>query len=470
MSSPKASVILATHNSIAHLSECLDSILSQKYQDIEVIAVDVGSTDGTKEYLADKTRDEDRIIYLADSMGSMGHAKNMALDRARGSYILIVEPEDYLYRDSLEYMCGELDDNPDNDMFSCETDACGDDSFGRTIKDRDHSIGTANRRDNRNQEMNSRVMRNWIFDHITMYRSSFLRDRGIRHYEEPGYGRQDIAFRFLTMVTGVPALSLVTQYERRMDVEKERITEATAFMDICNEFRFLKEKLCEDQKLWWQMRLVFWQAYYDRNMLLYEHLSDELRANLSKRMQADIKDAIFRKEYSKDHFDIRVREEMELLLKSASEFDRYQQRKIMEREKARDEALKREDRLTEIFVSPEESEIERLSRESEERMEELRRKNRLDRKWLLEEMTRDLAPLRLLLGLTPLEMGNILGVSESIYKSIEAGKREVTWDQYMALLFIFRYNDRTAPVTDTLGLYPEPLKKRMKKGIIYGYG
>ena len=212
------------------------------------------------------------------------------------------------------------------------------------------------------------------------------------------------------------------------------------------------------------------EAYYDRNILLYEHLSDELRTNLTKRMQADIKDAIYRKEFSKEHFDIRVRGEMELLLKSTSEFDRYQQRKIMEREKARDEALKREDRLTEIFVSPEESEIERLSKESAERMEELRRKNRLDRKWLLEEMTRDLAPLRMLLGLTPLEMGNILGVSESIYKSIEAGKREVTWDQYMALLFVFRYNDRTAPVTDTLGLYPEPLKKRMKKGIIYGYG
>ena len=59
-------------------------------------------------------------------------------------------------------------------------------------------------------------------------------------------------------------------------------------------------------------------------------------------------------------------------------------------------------------------------------------------------------------------MGRILGVSVSIYKNMEAGRREITWDQYIALLFVFRYNGRTEEVVDTLGLYPERLRHRIE--------
>ena len=189
-----------------------------------------------------------------------------------------------------------------------------------------------------------------------------------------------------------------------------------------------------------------------------------------KRLQADIKEAIIKKEFSRDHFDIRVRDEMELLMKSANEFDRFQAKKIIEREKARDKAVRIDDRLAEIIVSEEEDELERLSRESAEKAEKLRKDNRLNREWLMDEMSRDMASLRLLLGITADDMGNLLGVSGNTYKNLESGKKEISWDQYMALLFVFRYNDRTSPVTDTLGLFPEPLKVRMKKGTNSIYG
>ena len=67
-------------------------------------------------------------------------------------------------------------------------------------------------------------------------------------------------------------------------------------------------------------------------------------------------------------------------------------------------------------------------------------------------------------------MSELLGVSASTYKSLEAGKKKVSWDQFLTLLFVFRFNDRTSAVVDTLGLYPESLKIRMKKGVIIAYG
>jgi len=467
---PKISVIIATHNNVETIGECIDSIWSRSFSEIEVIVVDVNSTDGTKDLLSEMSAEDHQIIFLADSMGSMGHARNIGMDHARAPYIIFADPEGYFSRDAIEYMCLELDDFSNADMFTCETDCFGSDSHGRTCEDIRTSIGDANRKDNRKQEMESRLIRSWMFDNITLYRKSYLYAKGIRFYEKPGYGNQDDAFRFMAMASGIASISVDVKYHQRIDLSAKKITDTTVVTDVCDEFKYLKAMLQKDSKLWWKMRLVYWQAYYDRNMQLYEKLSDDLRARLSKRLQADIKEAIIKKEFSRDHFDIRVRDKMELLMKSVDEFDRFQAKKIIEREKARDKAVRIDDRLAEIIVSEEEDELERLSRESAEKAEKLRKDNRLNREWLMDEMSRDMASLRLLLGITADEMGNLLGVSRNTYKNLESGKKEISWDQYMALLFVFRYNDRTSPVTDTLGLFPEPLKVRMKKGTNSIYG
>lgn len=467
---PKVSVIIATYNNVKTIGNCIDSLFSRTFTDIEAIVVDVNSTDGTKDLLMEMAEEDDHIIFLADSMGSIGHAKNVGMDHARAPYIIFADPEGYFRRNAIEFLCLHLDEAPHADMFTCATNCFGTDSYGRTAEDRGKTIGEANVRDSRKQEMDSRLFRSWMFDNITIYRSSYLRDTGIRFYEKPGFGSQDNAFRFLSMAIGIPSISVDVEFNKEVDIPTERITDPRVVTDVRDEFRFLKEKLQKDQKLWWRMRLIYWQAYYDRNMQLYEFISDDIRSSLSNKLQNDIKEAIHKKEYSRDHFDISVRYEMELLMKSTEEFDRYQAEKIARREKARDAEIGRDNRLTEIIVSEEEAEIERLSRESANRSRERIKKNRLDRTWLMDEMARDMASLRMLMRVSAEEMGNIIGISGNSYKSIEAGKRELSWDQYLALLFVFRYNERTAPVVDVLGLYPEQLEERIKRGININYG
>jgi len=467
---PKVSVIIATHNNVKTIGNCIDSLFSRTFTDIEAIVVDVNSTDGTKDLLMEMAEEDDHIIFLADSMGSIGHAKNIGMDHARAPYIVFADPEGYFRRDAIEFLCLHLDEAPHADMFTCSTNCFGTDSYGRTAEDRGKAIGDANIRDNRQQEMDSRVFRSWIFDNITIYRSSYLRDTGIRYYESPGYGSQDSAFRFLSLAIGIPSISVDVIFNKEVDIPTELISDPRVVTDVRDEFRFLKTKLQEDEKLWWRMRLIYWQAYYDRNMQLYEHLPDDIRPSLSNRIRNDIKEAINKKEYSRDHFDISVRDEMELLMKSTEEFDRYQAEKIAKRERARDAEIGRDNRLTEIIVSEKEYEIDRLSRESAKRSRERIKKKRLDRTWLMDEMARDMASLRMLMRVSAEEMGNIIGISGNAYKSIEAGKRELSWDQYLALLFVFLYNERTAPVVDVLGLYPEQLEERIKKGININYG
>lgn len=84
-----------------------------------------------------------------------------------------------------------------------------------------------------------------------------------------------------------------------------------------------------------------------------------------------------------------------------------------------------------------------------------------DRKRLIVEMSNDLVPLRMLAGLLPEEVSEILGIPETIYQSIEKGCRNLEWVEYLTLLFLFLYNERTKAVVDTLGLYPESLKQKL---------
>ena len=74
-------------------------------------------------------------------------------------------------------------------------------------------------------------------------------------------------------------------------------------------------------------------------------------------------------------------------------------------------------------------------------------------------MKRDLKPLRLILGVSQNEMGEYLGISKSTYLKMEEGKRNITWKEYLAILFFFAYNPKTESVLEALGLYPDALRK-----------
>ena len=137
---PKVSVIIATHNNVETIGECIDSIWSRSFSEIEVIVVDVNSTDGTKDLLSEMSAEDHQIIFLADSIGSMGHARNVGMNHARAPYIIFAESEGYFSSDAIEYMFLELDDSPNADMFTFDTDCLGSDSFGRICEDKRTSI------------------------------------------------------------------------------------------------------------------------------------------------------------------------------------------------------------------------------------------------------------------------------------------------------------------------------------------
>lgn len=90
------SVIVPVYNIKEYLERCVDSILGQTWENLEVLLVDDGSTDGTGE-LADRlAAKDDRIRVFHKKNGGSSSARNLGIRNARGTYLGFVDSDDYV--------------------------------------------------------------------------------------------------------------------------------------------------------------------------------------------------------------------------------------------------------------------------------------------------------------------------------------------------------------------------------------
>jgi len=95
----KVSIIIPVHNSEKYLEECIESALNQTYQNIEIIAVDDGSTDNSLEILK-KYSDKIKIITMKNC--AIPVALNQSIKIAKGEWIKRLDSDDVLYPDAVE--------------------------------------------------------------------------------------------------------------------------------------------------------------------------------------------------------------------------------------------------------------------------------------------------------------------------------------------------------------------------------
>ena len=91
----KVSVIVAVYNAEKFIEKCMDSIISQTLKEIEVIVMNDGSTDNTKEKLKSYEKDTRVIIINKENEGS-AKSRNKALKMCKGEYIIEFDGDDYL--------------------------------------------------------------------------------------------------------------------------------------------------------------------------------------------------------------------------------------------------------------------------------------------------------------------------------------------------------------------------------------
>lgn len=98
---PKVSVLIPVYNTENYLVDCLDSILTQTLQDIEILIMDDGSTDGSRKLIEGYCSDDSRVSLFSQKNSGQSVARNRLIDMAQGDYIYFMDSDDILDREAL---------------------------------------------------------------------------------------------------------------------------------------------------------------------------------------------------------------------------------------------------------------------------------------------------------------------------------------------------------------------------------
>ncbi|MGW3356625.1 bifunctional glycosyltransferase/CDP-glycerol:glycerophosphate glycerophosphotransferase [Streptomyces bungoensis] len=115
---PRFSVIVPAYKVQAYLSECLDSVLSQSYPDLELIAVDDCSPDACGALIDEYAARDARVkaVHLAENQG-LGRARNAGMAEATGDYLVFLDSDDTLTPHALRAIAGRIEETGGPDVL-----------------------------------------------------------------------------------------------------------------------------------------------------------------------------------------------------------------------------------------------------------------------------------------------------------------------------------------------------------------
>lgn len=237
MSEIMLSVIMPIYNPGSFLLESLGSVLKQSYKDIEIICVNDGSTDDSLALLKQYQANDDRIKIIDKSNSGYGNTMNYGLKSARGKYIAILEPDDFI--DELMY----------EDLLNIAIENDAD-----VVKSNYFEYTTKNNKSNFFE-----VLENKPYDRITsayendwimymrpciwsaIYRRSMLVENNIVFNETPGASYQDTAFAFKVWTVAKRVVFTKKAYlHYRTDNDNSSVKSSGKIFSICDEFQSIQ--------------------------------------------------------------------------------------------------------------------------------------------------------------------------------------------------------------------------------------
>lgn len=101
----KVSVIIPVYNVADYLDKCLDSVINQTYENLEIVIINDGSTDDSEKICLKYVSKDCRIKYIYQKNEGLSSARNAGLDACSGDCIFFLDSDDYLDKNAIELLC-----------------------------------------------------------------------------------------------------------------------------------------------------------------------------------------------------------------------------------------------------------------------------------------------------------------------------------------------------------------------------
>lgn len=109
MRKPLISIIVPVYNVEKYLSKCLDSLVNQTYENIEIVCVDDGSTDSSGAICDEYAKKDARIKVIHKENGGLSDARNAGLEAINGEYVMFIDSDDWIDIDTCEQCINTLE-------------------------------------------------------------------------------------------------------------------------------------------------------------------------------------------------------------------------------------------------------------------------------------------------------------------------------------------------------------------------
>lgn len=294
----KISVIVTIHNSEKYIRECMESLLSQTFSEIEIICMDGGSVDSSPEILNEYAEQDSRIRVINDANTSYGHKVNQGIQEAVGEYISVLESDD-MYEPFMLERLYKIAEQYHTDFVNADYVSFFDvngQRFKLVVKMYSEENYNCLIDYTQQPECFGIIPRYWT----GLFRKSFLERENIKMNESPGASYQDMSFRFLTSILAKRAYHLdIPVYLYRIDNPDSSMNDSRKALEIAEEHEFLRKELIKrgiTNRYIWHNVLQWKYTDFRGNML---HLKAEYRKELFLRYLEELeKDRYLLDEYS----------------------------------------------------------------------------------------------------------------------------------------------------------------------------
>ena len=282
---PYISIVIPCFNQENYINQCLDSILSQKFKNFEIICVDDGSKDSTLKILKAYSNKDKRVKVFAQQNKSAGTARNLGVLKASGKYIFFMDSDDFLVEDALD-IYESITKVEDADMylncFQIYDDVTGKTTEKKIFQKFTNSIkttkGQVNYKVTNFLERKEAFMWSWVAPWNKLYKREFLIKNEIKFDEI--FSTNDRTFYFWSITKAQKLLvmdAILINY---------RINNANSLTGDYNEDKFNNRKL----------------AYYST----IKHLDLNDREICKSLFQTTVQDFVsfFKKTDKKNKFDV----------------------------------------------------------------------------------------------------------------------------------------------------------------------
>lgn len=191
---PKVSVIMPSLNVVDYIDKSITSVRNQILKDIEIICIDAGSTDGTRDIIEKHSQIDSRIIVIDSDVKSYGYQVNKAIRASSGEYICILETDDFVDQNMYDLLYN-IAHGLDLDYVKCDYSTYYYDSNGEMVFSY-RKVSSDNNLYNTifsPSDYPSTACEDWYLWN-GIYKADFISKNGIMFSETPGAAFQDIGF------------------------------------------------------------------------------------------------------------------------------------------------------------------------------------------------------------------------------------------------------------------------------------